>query len=52
MGAMAVVAMTAGQACVAATRMLVPNDRKAEVIEAVSATYGRLSVGTRTTRPR
>ncbi len=45
MGAMAVVAMTSGQACVAATRMLVPNERKAEVIEAVCATYGMISVG-------
>ena len=44
-GAMAVVAMTAGQACVAATRMLVPNDHKAEVVEAVSAAYRRLAVG-------
>ena len=44
-GAMAVVAMTAGQACVAATRMLVPNDRKAEVVEAVSAMYGNVAVG-------
>jgi aldehyde dehydrogenase (NAD+) len=44
-GAMAVVAMTSGQACVAATRMLVPNERKAEVIEAVCATYGMISVG-------
>jgi aldehyde dehydrogenase (NAD+) len=45
MGAMAVVAMTSGQACVAATRMLVPNERKAEVIEAVCATYGMIAVG-------
>jgi aldehyde dehydrogenase (NAD+) len=45
MGAMAVVAMTSGQACVAATRMLVPNERKGEVIEAVCATYGVISVG-------
>lgn len=45
MGAMAVVAITSGQACVAATRMLVPNERKAEVIEAVCATYGMISVG-------
>jgi aldehyde dehydrogenase (NAD+) len=45
MGAMAVVAMTSGQACVAATRMLVPNERKAEVIESVCATYGMISVG-------
>jgi aldehyde dehydrogenase (NAD+) len=44
-GAMAVVAMTSGQACVAATRMLVPHDRKAEVIEAVCATYGMITVG-------
>lgn len=44
-GAMAVVAMTAGQACVAATRMLVPNARKEEVIEAVSAAYGHIAVG-------
>jgi acyl-CoA reductase-like NAD-dependent aldehyde dehydrogenase len=45
MGAMAVVAITSGQACVAATRMLVPNERKAEVIESVCATYGMLTVG-------
>jgi aldehyde dehydrogenase (NAD+) len=45
MGAMAVVAMTSGQACVAATRMLVPNERKAEVIESVCATYGMITVG-------
>jgi acyl-CoA reductase-like NAD-dependent aldehyde dehydrogenase len=45
MGALAVVAMTSGQACVAATRMLVPNDRKDEVIEAVSRTYASLKVG-------
>ena len=37
---LAVVASTAGQACVAATRMLVPQDRKEEVLEAVSAAYG------------
>jgi aldehyde dehydrogenase (NAD+) len=42
---MAVVAITSGQACVAATRMLVPNERKAEVVESVSATYGMLPVG-------
>lgn len=45
MGAMQVVAMTAGQACVAATRMLVPNGRKAEVLEMVAAAYGQLKVG-------
>jgi acyl-CoA reductase-like NAD-dependent aldehyde dehydrogenase len=44
-GAMLVVAGTAGQACVAATRMLVPEDRKAEVLDMVAATYGRLKVG-------
>jgi acyl-CoA reductase-like NAD-dependent aldehyde dehydrogenase len=44
-GAMAVVAITSGQACVAATRMLVPNARKAEVIESVCTTYGMLTVG-------
>ncbi len=44
-GAMAAVAMTAGQACVAATRMLVPNERKAEVVEAVAAMYGNITVG-------
>ena len=44
-GAMAVVAMTAGQACVAATRMLVPRDRKDEVLDAVSAAYSAVTVG-------
>jgi acyl-CoA reductase-like NAD-dependent aldehyde dehydrogenase len=44
-GAAAVVAATAGQACVAATRMLVPDDRKDEVIEAVRATYAAIVVG-------
>jgi aldehyde dehydrogenase (NAD+) len=44
-GAAAVVAMTAGQACVAATRMLVPAERKAEVVEAVAAVYAALKVG-------
>ncbi|HET6948878.1 MAG TPA: aldehyde dehydrogenase family protein [Acidimicrobiales bacterium] len=45
LGGMAVVAMTSGQACVAATRMLVPNDRKDEVVQAVSAAYQRLPIG-------
>jgi acyl-CoA reductase-like NAD-dependent aldehyde dehydrogenase len=45
LGAMVVVAMTSGQACVAATRMLVPADQKAEVLEQVAATYEGLSVG-------
>jgi aldehyde dehydrogenase (NAD+) len=44
-GAAQVVAMTAGQACVAATRMLVPNDRKDEVLDSVGAAYDALSVG-------
>ena len=44
-GAAQVVAMTAGQACVAATRMLVPQDRKGEVLEAVSDAYARITVG-------
>jgi aldehyde dehydrogenase (NAD+) len=44
-GAVMVVAMTAGQACVAATRMLVPQERKDEVIETVSKAYGSIAVG-------
>ncbi len=44
-GAMAVVGMTAGQACVAATRMLVPEEHKDEVIEAVSTAYATINVG-------
>jgi len=44
-GAFMVVAMTAGQACVAATRMLVPHDRKDEVVEAVAAAYATITVG-------
>jgi aldehyde dehydrogenase (NAD+) len=44
-GAAQVVAMTAGQACVAATRMLVPEDRKDEVLESVGAAYAALTVG-------
>ena len=44
-GATMVIAMTAGQACVAATRMLVPRDRKDEVLEAVSAAYSAVVVG-------
>src|SRR5690606_29745834 len=38
-------AMTCGQACVAATRMLVPRDRKDEVVQAVSAAYRTLTLG-------
>ena len=44
-GAMNVVAMTAGQACVAATRMLVPQESKADVVAAVSAMYANIKVG-------
>jgi acyl-CoA reductase-like NAD-dependent aldehyde dehydrogenase len=44
-GAVAVVAATAGQACVAATRMLVPRDRKDDVLDAVSAAYRSVVVG-------
>jgi aldehyde dehydrogenase (NAD+) len=44
-GAFMVVAATAGQACVAATRMIVPADRKDEVVEAVSKAYATIKVG-------
>ena len=44
-GAMAVVASTAGQACVAATRMLVPHEAKRDVLDAVGAAYGAIRVG-------
>ncbi len=44
-GASQVVAMTSGQACVAATRMLVPQDQKEEVLEAVSGAYAGITVG-------
>ncbi|MGA9491904.1 MAG: aldehyde dehydrogenase family protein [Mycobacterium sp.] len=44
-GAAMVIAMTAGQACVAATRMLVPHEQKDQVLEAVSATYKSIKVG-------
>jgi len=44
-GAMMVVAMTAGQACVAATRMVVPRDKKDDVLDAVSGAYSSLTVG-------
>jgi aldehyde dehydrogenase (NAD+) len=44
-GAMIVVLSTAGQACVAATRMLVPHDKKDEVLEAVSGAYTSIKVG-------
>ena len=44
-GAAQVVAMTAGQACVAATRMLVPLEHKDQVLDAVSAAFGAIKVG-------
>ena len=44
-GAAQVVAMTAGQACVAATRMLVPQDQKDSALEAARAAYGAIKVG-------
>jgi len=44
-GAAMVVAMTAGQACVAATRMLVPKEHKDDVLELVGAAYGAMKVG-------
>ncbi len=45
MGAAMVVMSTAGQACVAATRMLVPQDHKDQVLESVAATYRSIKVG-------
>jgi acyl-CoA reductase-like NAD-dependent aldehyde dehydrogenase len=44
-GAAQVVAMTAGQACVAATRMLVPHEHKDEVLDSVTAAYSAIEVG-------
>ena len=44
-GAAAVVAMTSGQACVAATRMFVPQESKDEVLAKVAGMYGALAVG-------
>ncbi|QZH58315.1 aldehyde dehydrogenase family protein [Mycolicibacterium farcinogenes] len=44
-GAAIVVLNTAGQACVAATRMLVPEEHKEQVVEAVSAMYRSIKVG-------
>ncbi len=44
-GAAMVVMSTAGQACVAATRMLVPQDQKEQVLDAVSAMYRSIKVG-------
>ena len=44
-GAAQVIAMTAGQACVSATRMLVPQEHKAAALEAATAAYTFLKVG-------
>lgn len=44
-GAAMVVMSTAGQACVAATRMLVPEDLRAQAVEVVSAAYRSIKVG-------
>lgn len=44
-GAAMVVVSTAGQACVAATRMLVPEEQRAQVLEAVGAAYRNIKVG-------
>jgi aldehyde dehydrogenase (NAD+) len=44
-GAVMVVAATAGQACVAATRMLVPQECKDDVLEAVATAYASIVVG-------
>jgi aldehyde dehydrogenase (NAD+) len=44
-GAAQVIVMTAGQACVAATRMLVPLESKDDVLAAVSAAYSAITVG-------
>jgi aldehyde dehydrogenase (NAD+) len=45
MGCAGVFAAHAGQACVAPTRMLVPEDRKAEVLERAAGIAAQLSVG-------
>ncbi len=44
-GAVGVVMMTAGQVCVAPTRMLVPKESKSEILDAVSEAYAGLRVG-------
>ncbi|MGV0740540.1 aldehyde dehydrogenase family protein [Mycobacterium syngnathidarum] len=44
-GAAMVVLSTAGQACVAATRMLVPHDQREQAVDAVSAAYRSIRVG-------
>ena len=44
-GGVSSMAIHSGQACVAATRMLVPSEQKAEVLDAVTAAIGALVVG-------
>ena len=44
-GACAAIGMTAGQACVAATRVLVPEEAKEEVLEATARAFGSFVVG-------
>ncbi len=44
-GAAQAIALTAGQACVSATRMLVPQEHKAAALEAATAAYTSLTVG-------
>jgi acyl-CoA reductase-like NAD-dependent aldehyde dehydrogenase len=44
-GAAAAVGMTAGQACVAATRVLVPAERKAEVLDTARDAFARFVIG-------
>ena len=51
MGCATVFAAHSGQACVAPTRMLVPEDRKAEVLEKAAGVAGMLKVGD-PSRPR
>ena len=48
MGAAMVVMSTAGQACVAATRMLVPEDQREQVLEAGGGAYRSIKVGSPT----
>ncbi len=44
-GAAQVVALTSGQACVAATRMLVPEEHKDQALEAACGAYSAIKVG-------
>jgi acyl-CoA reductase-like NAD-dependent aldehyde dehydrogenase len=44
-GAVIAIASTAGQACVAATRVVVPLDRKDEILDAIAGAYRAIVVG-------